>query len=526
MKNTMEHLNIFSLLLQPILTTIITTLIPIFISWIHNKLKATRNIYASHINLYYNASIYGKAMSKAFINIMLLIVVTIVSIIISFFQNAYPYKIITWIGIYTFTYVFQILIMGKGYYGIDRNGNRKNYTPSIYLFTALINLDLLFIIILTINNLRNYVKICYVLEIVLITAITLYIVNIKKVKYCESVILVTNHNETRTIAIENFLSDENGSVIIRNQNKNIEQINSSFIEKKEAIYSNEYIQWIDKIHSLNTEEKTVKKNNNDIRWGWVVLIAIIPVIISIIDFCTYESCKISSRLIMNDNLLSDLFSQQITISSMFIAAASLIVNNINDRFVGASTKYILFKKYIFYFNYITIILMLLALDVSSFIAYLLQSKWGLIISFVASAIWLFELLKLTYYLLSKKSKIYFVILKKLDNELVKKKSFVVYNSLLNKLDSFTDKNIINDSDLIHDSYFVEEMLILYKMKSIACDPHKEDYKIIDNAKKYYIRREERTGEKLKKLFDQYHGSDCPNIIEWIKEDLDTKDNIK
>jgi hypothetical protein len=153
--------------------------------------------------------------------------------------------------------------------------------------------------------------------------------------------------------------------------------------------------------------------------------------------------------------------------------------------------------------------MLLALDVSSFIAYLLQSKWGLIISFVASAIWLFELLKLTYYLLSKKSKIYFVILKKLDNELVKKKSFVVYNSLLNKLNSFTDKNIINDSDLIHDSYFVEEMLILYKMKSIACDPHKEDYKIIDNAKKYYIRREERTGEKLKKLFDQYHGSNCP-----------------
>ncbi len=181
----------------------------------------------------------------------------------------------------------------------------------------------------------------------LITAITLYIVNIKKVKYCESVILVTNHNETRTIAIENFLSDENGSVIIRNQNKNIEQINSSFIEKKEAIYSNEYIQWIDKIHSLNTEEKIVKKNNNDIRWGWVILIAIIPVIISIIDFCTYESCKISRRLIMNDNLLSDLFSQQITISSMFIAAASLIVNNINDRFVGASTKYILFKKYIF-----------------------------------------------------------------------------------------------------------------------------------------------------------------------------------
>lgn len=518
MQNTVEYYNTFS----PLLDAALISLIPILISWIHNKLKAGWNIYARNKYLFCNSDMYDKAIHKAFVSIMFLIVITIIGIIIRFYLDTCPYEIIVWLVIYAFTYFLQIMIIGKGYHGLDKYGNKKNYTLFINLFIGTMDIDILFVLILGINNITKYVIVCYVIEVGLMIAFTLYITNIKKVKYCEKVILVFNQNETRTVAIENFQLEEDGSVIIRNQDKSCEQINSNIIEKKEAIYSNEYIQWINKIHSLNAEARIVKNNNKDIRWGWVILLAIIPVIISIVDLCVYEDSKISNQLILNDNLISDLFSQQMTISSMFIAAASLIVNNINDRFMGASTKYILFKKYIFYFNYITIIMILLALDVSSFVAYLLQSKWGLIISFIASAIWLYKLLKLTYYLLSKSSKIYTNILKKLDGELKKKKKFIVYNDLINKLNAFPNENATNDSDLIHDSYFVEEMLILYKMNSIAHSLDKEDCKIIDNAKKYYISRDERTGENLEKLFKHYEGQDYQNTINWIKEDLDKK----
>ncbi len=323
--------------------------------------------------------------------------------------------------------------------------------------------------------------------------------------------------------------EEDGSVIIYNQDKNSVQISNGLIKKKKAIYSNEYIQWKDKMLNLKMDDKIVKENNKDIRWNWVILIAIIPIVISTIDLmnlCTYENCEISGLLNLinlNNNMISDLFSQQMTISTIFIAVASLVINNIDDRFIGASTKYVLFKRFIFYFNYITITLILLALNVSSFVAYLFQSKWGLITAFIASMIWLFDLLKLTYYLLSKKSKIYFIILKKLDAELEKKQDFLIYKSLMDKLNTLVEKDTINGRDLIHDSYFVEEMLILYKLKSITYALGKDNDQIIEEAKKYYINREERTGDKLRKLFEQYKGTDCTKTAEWIAADLEKID---
>lgn len=515
MNNIEEYSNIF----LSLLSTSLGAIIPMIITWIGKNLKKEQNIYADHIYLYCNYAIFNKVMSKIVINIIVLVIITIPCMAISIY--IYPLNLIAWVGIYVFIWVLQIMITGKGYYGLDRYGTKKDYTFSIYLFVMMMDIDIFIVP-------TKYPIIGFIIEALLIFFLACYVTTIKKVKYCEHVTLILKHGKTKIIAIENFRLEQDGSVIIHNQNKSNVQISSNLIKKKKAVYSAEYIQWTNKIHNFNMESKLMKENNNDVRWIWVILIAVIPIVISIIDLmdlCLKGNDEISRWLISiasNDNMLSDLFSQQMTISTIFIAVASLIVNNINDRFVGTSTKYILFKKFIFYFNYITIILILLALNVSSFVAYLLQSKWGLIISFIVSIIWLFDLLKLTYYLLSKKSRIYFIILKKLDAELEKKKNLVVYSTLVDKLDALVEKNTINDNDLIHDSYFVEEMLILYKMSSIACILSKDDHKTIDNAKKYYFSREERSGDQLRKLFDQYKGSDCKNALEWIKEELDKK----
>lgn len=64
------------------------------------------------------------------------------------------------------------------------------------------------------------------------------------------------------------------------------------------------------------------------------------------------------------------------------------------------------------------------------------------------------------------------------------------------------------------------MLILHKMKSITYILGNDDYYMIEKAKKYYISREERTGDKSRKLFNQYKGTDCKKNIEWIKTDLE------
>lgn len=522
MNNIEEYTNVF----LSLLTTGLGAIIPMIITWIGKNLKKEQNIYADHIYLYCNSAIFNKVMSKIIINIIVFGIITIPCMAISTY--IYPLNLIAWTGIYVFIWVLQIMITGKGYYGLDRYGTKKDYTFSIYLFVMMMDIDIFIVLIVP----TKYSIIGFIIEALLIFFLACYVTTIKKVKYCEHITLILKHGKTKTIAIENFRLEQDGSVIIHNQNRSNVQISSNLIKKKKAVYSAEYIQWIDKIHNFNMESKMMKENNNDVRWGWVILIAVIPIIISTIDLmdlCLKGNDEISRWLISiasNDNILSDLFSQQMTISTIFIAVASLVVNNINDRFVGTSTKHILFKKFIFYFNYITIILILLALNVSSFVAYLLQSKWGLIISFIVSMIWLFDLLKLTYYLLSKKSRIYFIILKKLDAELEKKKNLVVYSTLVDKLDALVEKNTINDNDLIHDSYFVEEMLILYKMSSIACILSKDDHKTIDNAKKYYVNREERTGDQLRKLFDQYKGSDCKNALEWIKEELDKKKVLK
>lgn len=111
----------------------------------------------------------------------------------------------------------------------------------------------------------------------------------------------------------------------------------------------------------------------------------------------------------------------------------------------------------------------------------------------------------------------------MDAELEKKQDFLIYNSLMNKLNTLVEKGTINSHDLIHDSYFVEEMLILYKLKSITYALDKDDDQIIEEAKKYYISREERTGDKLRKLFEQYKGTDCTKTVEWITADLEKKD---
>lgn len=513
MNNTGETISIF--------VSVLCAIIPMIMPWIGKKFKCSSNQYAIQKYLFCNYAIYSRIMFKIIINSILLAIIIITSMAIGVVLKAFPFGLNYWLMIYGFAYVLQVIIIGKGYYGLDRHGNRKNYKFSICLFVATLDIILLTVVM---NNQKEYVLIGYIIEIILVLLFTYYIINIQKVKYCECVILFLKHNESKKVAIEDLQLEGDGSVTIYNQNRSSVQINSNLINEKKAIYSDEYIQWTDKIHDLNREEKMKKKNNKDIWWSMVILFGILPVAISIIDImdlAIYENIGIRNwinLIVSNDNMVSDLFSQQMTISAILISVTSLVVSNINDRFMGASTKYILFRRSVLCFNYITIILILLALNVSSFAAYLLQSKWGLIISFVISMIWLFMLMKLTYYLLSKKSKIYSIISKRLEVELNKKQDFVIYNVLLDKLDALIEKKDIS-TEKIHDSYFVEEMLVLYKMKSIADICGGKDHYVIDKAKMFYINRDERGGEKLEKLFDHYKGEEYKKTLDWIRTDL-------
>lgn len=519
-------------IIQSLVINIIVSLIMLVVAKIYNFLKTKNNIFSKSTKLLFNTSIIDYVMLKILKCIFVIFAVTTVSIVVKTFFDFNPSKIEESILIFMLSYLAHLKILGKSFYGLDKNGNKKNYIVFIYIIMAMIDID----VIIAYNFINNRVVsiITFVTEVILLIVLIRYVTVCKEVKYCERVILYLNDGQERKISIEDFQLQDDGSVIISNQDSSKEHISGNYISKKIAVYSEEYLFWSRKME----EVKYIVSDDNDdkdIKWWMVIVSAVIPIFISVIDsldlFKNVNIKFIQNILYMinqNDNIVSDLFAQQMIISTMLIAAASLVVSNINYRFIGASTKRILFKNFIYKVNYITTIIILLGLDVSSFVIYLLQSKWGMIVSFILSFIGLFWLLTLTYYLLSKKSKIYEKILKGLESEYANCGNLTdlnIYRILIKKIKSLVGKDE-KDKQSIHDSYFVEEMLILHKMKSIAekiegKEGHENDLATIDNAARYYIEQDERNKKALIELVqDSDEDSDCENTAVWLNQLVD------
>lgn len=318
-------------IIQSLVINIIVSLIMLVVAKIYNFLKTKNNIFSKSTKLLFNTSIIDYVMLKILKCIFVIFAVTTVSIVVKTFFDFNPSKIEESILIFMLSYLAHLKILGKSFYGLDKNGNKKNYIVFIYIIMAMIDID----VIIAYNFINNRVVsiITFVTEVILLIVLIRYVTVCKEVKYCERVILYLNDGQERKISIEDFQLQDDGSVIISNQDSSKEHISGNYISKKIAVYSEEYLFWSRKME----EVKYIVSDDNDdkdIKWWMVIVSAVIPIFISVIDsldlFKNVNIKFIQNILYMinqNDNIVSDLFAQQMIISTMLIAAASLVVSN-------------------------------------------------------------------------------------------------------------------------------------------------------------------------------------------------------
>lgn len=229
-----------------------------------------------------------------------------------------------------------------------------------------------------------------------------------------------------------------------------------------------------KKHSVgeNKLKNNNKKEKSDVYWNRVRLETLIVLLIIIAEWSIKANIveipiPFFIKAFYDSSKCSDLFAQQFAISAIFISVISLVLENINDRVINLSVKRIYFKRFIYRPNYITRVVILLSQAVLSFLAFIFECYGGSIIIFVLGMYQVFRLIQMTYYFLSKRSKIY----KRIWDELQSKNKAEIYNVILKKL-TYIKKTYENKG---HNSYYKEELKTIYLLNNIAINSRDSEH---------------------------------------------------
>lgn len=385
----------------------------------------------------------------------------------------------------------------KSLVGLNKQGEYYDYKNRVLSYIVGIGAFLVFVTL--VKNKQDYCKfLCIIIEIVIFIIFAKWILYKKEVRWYDTVeIEIVNRPGRMKVAIENFKVLDNHNILIMEPEEGNTILNAEQIVDLKMKYADEYIEWTKKMEKA--KRKTEQKTDNDISYIFLFVMVMIPLIVMFIEKKTVYINWFNRRNYCG--LCTDLFSQQMTITTIFISVISLLVNNINDRFVNVSVKRIFFRNFIYRPNYLSMVLAVLLLDVLSFVAYLFECRCSIVVIFCMASGCLFWLLKMTYQVVSKKSRIYKKIYDELNKECKyckKQKRNVddlkVYGILLKKISYYDAVGTKNG----HNSYLIKELKILAKMSQIAntMDEEMKHNYIINRAVKVVLNGEKSGKEAL------------------------------
>ena len=352
----------------------------------------------------------------------------------------------------------------------------------------------------------------------------------KKNKYMYTSELQVNHKRDKWVAYTNSAKDilacccllkeypklyESCKAKIRNYFKNVEEplrilvVNECYkisdsnklgninsIEKKIAMAILRDID-IEGVKSQDMQIRHGKKKKSDIYWYRLIIESIIISLVILLE-CLMPHVQLETASFIlelyDSSKCSDIFAQQFAISAICISVMSLFMENINDRVVNMSVKRIYFNKFLYKPNYITRIMLIMGHLVLAFLSYIFNCFVSSIIIFALGMYQVFRLMLMTYYFLSKRSKVYEVLWDKLQSKDKEK----IYEVILEKL-TYIDKIEINK---VHNSYYRQEIKTLYLINNIAINrkKHDEEMWIIKKAADYICRKEGVEEVKIESIY--------------------------
>ena len=205
--------------------------------------------------------------------------------------------------------------------------------------------------------------------------------------------------------------------------------------------------------------------------------------------------------------INTLFSTQVMVATLMLSVVAIIAGNVNDRCLNISYKRIFFKLFIYKNNYITLAFKMLITIFFGVFEYLFALKGTLFFTLICSLFFLFQMLKMTYVMISKKSLIYirlYYFIKSEDD---------ILKICVNKV---RDWNISVNS---HNQYIIQELALLKLIGDKSDEKDKKlcderALKLIENEKEYLKNNIDIKIEKTR-LFDA--DNDKNNFRVWIDD---------
>lgn len=207
---------------------------------------------------------------------------------------------------------------------------------------------------------------------------------------------------------------------------------------------------------LCATENTVEINT----WCFRTVIAIVAIIFIVAVGYDYLNPELHQQYKMMDNL-GTFVSCEITLSSVIISIFGFILSGLNARYMGVSTKAIAFRNFVFPFNAIRCLWIVIIADVMEMFMYLFGLQTATVWCSVVSIVTFMYFTNMVYDLMSKKSKIYLKIWKKLGengNKLQERICERIREMLCGMGENYKTDNLYYIEDLIT-LFYVRENLI-------------------------------------------------------------------
>lgn len=495
----------------PILSTVLPTIILGIIADARDK-KEKRKLLAQNRKVYFNNDLYKIATNKVitclFITFGIMTVDTIIGAIIGYSN------LLKWVTTVIISCIIEHFYLKRGsYWGLDKYGKEKDYKFRVYLYVYAFNIFMISMFAISTYNPNVNVWIYFIVELILAFGSIWIFTFSKKISHCERIEIWTNKNGMLKVLPQNIEICKDNSILIKEQNKSVMIYSERQIVYKKIIFTQEYEQWMERekiVKQMNIKNENgnkIAKEKSDIFWEWVIGIGAIPLIIMIVDVFLKKINIPYFWKVNTDGLVQTLFEQQMTITTIFIAVIALMVNNISDRFLHASTKFVFFKRYVYQPNYSSILLISLMLDISAFICYIFNSPYGCLASFILAFVDTCVIIVMTYNLISKKSKVYQRMWRVLGK---RNKGKELYKELIKKLKPLAETKKVE----IDNSYLAEELITLYKL---YCMSDNDDKELIEQIKALYVEKCKEVGNaRIEILLEKYqYIEDILKIRNWM-----------
>lgn len=205
--------------------------------------------------------------------------------------------------------------------------------------------------------------------------------------------------------------------------------------------------------------------------------------------------------------INTLFSTQVMVATLMLSVVAIIAGNVNDRCLNVSYKRIFFKSFIYKNNYITLAFKMLITILLGVFEFLFVLRGTLFFTLICTLYFLFQMLEMTYVMISKKSLIY-----------IRLYYSVNFNSDVLKIcvNKVRDWKISVES---HNQYLIQELALLKLLgdksnesDKTMCNNHA--LQLMSKEKKYLLNNIDIKIDKTH-LFDDLN--DKTSFQEWLEE---------